>query len=137
MNSATLLTAVSLFLFILKHLMIWSKTNYSSNPIWIGISFLNSWFLYLWFLWGGFKLSEFLREKELERIFDLKKAHELELQKERSKRHECERKLEGLTLDLRRQQSDHQSEIQALRSSKARAVRTASDANDQALRSLL
>lgn len=137
MYSATLLAGLSLFIFVLKLLMIWSKTNFATNPVWAVISFLNSCLLYPWFLWGGYRFSESMREKKLESLCELKKAHDLELQRERSKRHEIERKLESASAELKRQRVEHLSEIRSLRSSLTKESRTASDANDQALRSLL
>lgn len=137
MNSVTLLAALSLFVFTLKILMIWSRTNFAGNPVWQAVSFLNSSLLYPWFIWGGYQLSESLREKNVSSVYELNKVHQLELQKEVSKRYEVERKLEGVSLEVERLRRDHQSELRDLKLNFEKASRTAADANDQALRSLL
>lgn len=137
MNTATLLAALSLFVFTLKILMVWSRTNFAGNPVWQAISFLNSSLLYPWFIWGGYQFSESLREKNVRTVHDLNKDYQLELQKELSKRYEVERKLQGVFLEVEHLRRDHQSELRELKLSFEKASRTAADANDQALRSLL
>lgn len=137
MQSASILAGVSLFLFILKQLMILSKTNWAWNPFWIGLSFLNSCLLYPWFLWAGYMIALHLEGKKLESQIELKQSHDLEIQKERSRRYETERKLEENLRKSDELSHKYQREIHTLRSQLEKTNRSATQANDEALRSFL
>ena len=137
MQSASILAGISLFLFILKQLMILSKTNLGWNPFWIALSFLNSCLLYPWFLWAGYMIALQLEGKKLESQIDLKRTHDLEIQHEKSRRYEIERKLESHLRMTDETSSKYQCEIQTLQAQLEKKNRSATEANEEALRSFL
>lgn len=137
MYSALTLAGISIFLFILKSLMILSHTNFPGNPVWIGISFLNSYLLYPWILWGGFQLSVLDQEKKIETSHDLTRKFDLEIQKERSQRYLLEEEIERKVREIESLKSRHLWEICSLEEEHKKLFRSATEANDEALRSLL
>lgn len=137
MNSAYILAGISLFLFILKMLMIWSKTNLPANFVWQGISFLNSCIPYPWFLWGGYQIALYEQRRKIESASVLNNKHDLEIQIEKSRRYKVEKELKEIKCHLREVETKHRSEISSLKSETQKKSRSASDANDAALRSLL
>jgi len=137
MNSAFLLAGIGLFLFILKSLMIASKTNLAWNPFWQALSFLNSSFLYPWFCWGGYQLALFVEGQKLESIIDLQKEHEINFKEEKSKRYDLEKQLAKDKSELRDLEVSYRSQIRSLEKKLDKKQRSAKDADDDALRSLL
>lgn len=78
-----------------------------------------------------------LEGKKLNSQIELKRTHDLEIQQERSKRYEVERKLEDHLRKFDELTNKHQQEIQTIRSELEKSTRSATEANEQAVRSFL
>jgi hypothetical protein len=136
-QSTAVLAGVSILLLILKKLMILSQTNLGWNPVWNGLSFLNSNLIYVWVWWGGYHLASYFNGKKLEEVCELKRKHGLELQQVRSTFHEVEKELNHNKVLIDKINEQHRQEVLRLKLLFEKKNRSGSNANQEALRSFL
>jgi hypothetical protein len=93
--------------------------------------------IYPWCWWGGYQLALYEQGKKVASASELTRQHDLELQREKSKRYEVEEKLGETKRQLREAEANHRSKIDSLIADAQKKSRSATDANEAALRSLL